>query len=153
MENYETLKTCAFTGHRILDSEFNVDKLEEVINNVLKKGYKTFLVGMAMGFDLKCFEILLTKRSYNIDIIACVPCKEQSKNYNKIEKERYEEFIKKADKIVYISNEYTNGCMQLRNRYMVDNSSLLIAYLKYFKGGSLYTVNYAKKKQKEIIFI
>ena len=34
------------------------DKLKEVIDDVIKKGYDTFLIGMAKGFDLKCFEIL-----------------------------------------------------------------------------------------------
>jgi uncharacterized phage-like protein YoqJ len=110
-------------------------------------------VGMALGFDLKSFNVLLKKRSYNIDIIACVPCKEQDKFFNKKEKEEYNNLIKKADKIIYVSNEYTNGCMQQRNRFMVDNSSLLITYFYYPRGGTLYTVNYAKKQNKEIINI
>ncbi len=154
MENYETQKTCSFTGHRVLSKEFDIDKLKEVINTMLIKGFKTFLVGMAMGFDMKCAEILLEKkREFNIDIIACVPCKEQSKFYKKQDKIRYDEYLKKLDKIVYFSDEYKEGCMQERNRYMVDNSSVLIAHLKYFKGGALYTVNYAKKKEKEIIYV
>ncbi len=154
MENFETKKTCSFTGHRILSKDFDVDKLKEVINIMLINGYKTFLVGMAMGFDMICAEILIEKkREFNIDIIACVPCKEQSKFYKKEEKIKYDECLKKADKIVYFSEQYTNGCMQERNRYMVDNSSVLIAHLRYFKGGALYTVNYAKKKEKEIIYV
>ncbi len=154
MENYETNKTCSFTGHRILSKDFDVDKLKEVINTMLINGYKIFLVGMAMGFDMFCAEILLEKkREFNIDVIACVPCKEQSKFYKKEEKTKYEEYLKKVDKIVYFGEEYKEGCMQERNRYMVDNSSVLIAHLKYFKGGALYTVNYAKKKEKEIIYV
>ncbi len=152
MDNFDIERTCSFTGHRILSKDFNINKLEEVINNILKKGYKTFLVGMAMGFDLKCFEILMSKKEeYNLDIIACIPCKEQSKYYNNKDKEIYEEYLKKADKIVCFSDEYVDGCMQIRNRYMVDNSSVLISHLRYFKGGALYTVNYAKKKNKKII--
>ena len=152
MENFNINKTCCFTGHRILSNDFNIDKLEEVINIMLKREFKTFLVGMAIGFDFKCFEILLSKKQkYNIDIIACIPCKEQSKFYKNKDKETYEEFLKKADKIVCFSDEYFNGCMQVRNRFMVDNSSVLIAHCKYFKGGAVYTLNYAKKKNKEII--
>lgn len=152
MENFDTKKTCSFTGHRILSKDFNVDKLEEVINDMLKRDFKTFLIGMAMGYDLKCFEILLSKkREFNIDIIACIPCREQSKYYKKNDKEIYQEYLKKADKIVCLNEEYTDGCMQQRNRFLVDNSSVLIAHCKYFKGGTLYTVNYAKKKNKEII--
>ena len=154
MIEFKIEKTCSFTGHRILEKSFNVNKLEEVINSVLITGYNTFLIGMAKGFDSKCFEILLRKKQEkDIKIIACVPCKEQDKYFTKIEKEKYKKYLEKADEIVYISEEYINGCMQQRNRYMVDNSSLLIAYLKYPKGGTFYTVNYAIKKQKEIIYI
>ena len=154
MENVNLEKTCSFTGHRILEKSFNVNKLEEVINTLLIKGYNTFLIGMAKGFDSKCYEILLLKKeNFNIKIIACVPCKEQDKYFTKAEKEEYKNFLKKADEVIYISEEYKNGCMQQRNRFMVDNSSLLIAYLKYPKGGTLYTVNYAKRKEKEIIYI
>ena len=154
MTDYDLKTTCCFTGHRILPKDFSVDKLNEVINNVLISGYRTFLVGMAMGFDLKCVEVLLEKkREYNVDIIACIPCKNQDKFFKNSDKENYQEYLKKVDKIVCFGDEYVNGCMQIRNRYMVDNSSTLIAYLKYFKGGALYTVNYAKKQQKEIIYV
>ena len=154
MGDFDLKTTCCFTGHRIIPKDFSVDNLNKVINNVLISGYRTFLVGMAMGFDLKCVEVLLEKkREYNIDIIACIPCKNQDKFFKNEDKERYQEYLKKVDKIVCFGDEYVNGCMQIRNRYMVDNSSVLIAYLKYFKGGALYTVNYAKKQNKEIIYV
>ncbi|MBR2377580.1 MAG: DUF1273 family protein [Clostridia bacterium] len=154
MADFDLKTTVSFTGHRVLRNDFNVDNLKEVINNLLIKGFRTFLVGMAMGFDLKCADVLLEKKKeFNIDVIACIPCKNQDKFFKNEEKDRYQEYLKKVDKIVCFSDEYTNGCMQIRNRYMVDNSSVLVAYLKYFKGGALYTVNYAKKQNKEIIYI
>ena len=154
MADFDLKTTVSFTGHRVLRNDFNVDNLNEVINNLLIKGFRTFLVGMAMGFDLKCAEVLLEKKKeFNIDVIACIPCKNQDKFFKNEEKDRYQEYLKKVDKIVCFSDEYENGCMQIRNRYMVDNSSVLVAYLKYFKGGALYTVNYAKKQNKEIIYI
>ena len=151
MLNIKIEKTCAFTGHRILGKDFNDEKLEETIVDIIKKGYDTFLVGMAIGFDNKCFNILKNLKRENIKIIACIPCKNQDKFFKNEDKERYQEYLKKVDKIVCFGDEYVNGCMQIRNRYMVDNSSVLIAYLKYFKGGALYTVNYAKKQGLEII--
>lgn len=154
MADFDLKTTVSFTGHRVLRNDFNVDNLKEVINNLLIKGFRTFLVGMAMGFDLKCAEVLLEKKKeFSIDVIACIPCKNQDKFFKNEEKDRYQEYLKKVDKIVCFSDEYENGCMQIRNRYMVDNSSVLVAYLKYFKGGALYTVNYAKKQNKEIIYI
>ncbi|MBO5712777.1 MAG: DUF1273 family protein, partial [Clostridia bacterium] len=109
----------------------------------------------AKGFDLKCFETLLEykRKNKNIEIIACVPCENQQEGYNLIEKQIYNNCLEKADKIITLNKEYFNGCMQQRNRFMVDNSSIIIAYMYAERGGTLYTVNYAKKKSKEIIYI
>lgn len=153
MTDFDISTTCCFTGHRVLKKDFDEQKLERVIDKLIKNGYKTFLVGMAIGFDLKVFEVLQTKKKYNIDIIACVPCKDQDKFYNKNQKEQYSEALKNADKIVYLCEEYYDGCMQQRNRYMVDNSSILVAYMYSKIGGTLYTVNYAKKKEKNVIYL
>ena len=153
MNDFDIFSTCAFTGHRILKKDFNQDKLSEIIDKVIKNGYKTFLVGMAWGFDLKVFETLLTKKNQNIDIIACVPCKNQEIYFKNSEKQKYINYLKKADKIVYVSNEYFEGCMQKRNRYLVDNSSLLIAYIYSNMGGTKNTVLYAEKKGKNIIYL
>lgn len=38
-----------------------------------------------------------------------------------------------------------------RNEWMVDNSDIVIAYIKHSWGGAVRTYNYATKKQKEII--
>lgn len=153
MTDFDIKTTCCFTGHRVLKKDFNVDRVKEIVEKLINNGYKTFLVGMAIGFDLKVFEILQDFKNKNIDVIACVPCKDQDKFYNKTQKEEYKEALKNADKIVYLSDEYFDGCMQQRNRYMVDNSSILIAYMYAKIGGTIYTINYAKKKEKNIIYV
>ena len=153
MSDFDISTTCCFSGHRVLKKDFNVDRINEIVDKLIKRGYRTFLVGMAWGFDLKVFEVLLTKKNNNIDIIACVPCKEQSTYFKKEEKQKYEEYLKNADKVVYVSTEYFDGCMQKRNRYMVDNSSILVAYLYSNIGGTKNTVSYAEKKGKNIIRI
>ena len=40
-----------------------------------------------------------------------------------------------------------------RKRHLVDNSSACISYLTENKGGTFYTVNYAKSKGVEVINI
>ena len=56
--------------------------------------------------------------------------------------------------MTYVSDtEYFNGCMQKRNQYMVDTSSVLIAVYDGVSGGTKNTVEYAKKKDKKIIVI
>lgn len=67
--------------------------------------------------------------------------------------EIYDDIKQKADKVVYTSQEYTRGCMHKSNRHLVDNSSACISYLTENKGGTFYTVNYAKSKGVEVINI
>lgn len=152
--DFDIKTTCCFTGHRVLRKDFDLKLLESVINNAIKKGYKTFLNGMANGFDRVCAALLTEiKKEKKIEFIACVPCKEQDKFFTEKQKEEYKYFLEKADDVVYLSNEYYNGCMQVRNRYMVDNSSLVIAYSKTDFGGTHYTVKYAEKQKKQIIYV
>ena len=153
MNDFDILTTCSFTGHRILKKDFNSEKLFNVIEKIIESGYRTFLVGMAWGFDLKVFETLLNFKNKNIDIIACVPCENQERYFKNSEKEKYLEYLKKADKVVYVSDKYFDGCMQKRNRYIVDNSSILVAYLYSNMGGTKNTVSYAEKQGKNIIYI
>ena len=61
--------------------------------------------------------------------------------------------LKKADVTFYTSTDYTPYCMQKRNMFMVDNCSVLLAYLRDNKGGTFNTVKYAEKNQKQIIRI
>ncbi len=146
-------KTCAFTGHRVLKKDIKLEKIDNIVDTLISQGYDTFLVGMALGFDLLCFERLLLKKNKNIKIIACIPCKGQEGKYPSKEKERYKNLLEQADEKLYMFEEYENGCMFVRNRFMVENSSVLIAYFYKKSGGTYYTVNYAEKRKKNIIYI
>lgn len=149
-----TAKTCAFTGHRTLYPDYRADKLEKTINETIKDGYDTFLIGMAVGFDTECFKILLKiRKEKKIKIVACIPCENQSARFNKAQKKEYFELLEKADEKIFISKEYSPVCMKKRNEFMVKNCSLLIAYLKRDYGGTKQTVNYALKKEKKIIYV
>ncbi|MDY6367632.1 MAG: SLOG family protein [Clostridia bacterium] len=146
-------KSCCFTGHRILYKDFNKRKVEKIIKDLINKNYDTFLVGMAIGFDTECAKILIElKKEYNIKIIACIPCKNQSARFNKAQKEEYNNLLEKVDERVILSEEYTPTCMKNRNEFMVNNSSVVVAYLKKDFGGTNQTVNYAEKNFKKIIY-
>lgn len=144
--------TCGITGHRRINQMLDKKKVEERLKNIiLNYGVDTFLIGMAVGFDTFCFNVLdQMKREINLRIIACVPCLDQDKNFNFFQKSEYQKLLKKADEIIVLSEEYTPYCMLKRNRFIVDNSSVLLAYLKEEKGGTKYTVDYAEKKGLKI---
>ncbi len=58
-----------------------------------------------------------------------------------------------ADEKIYVSEEYTKNCMFKRNMFMVDSASVLVAYLNTDRGGTFQTVNYAKRKNVNIIMV
>ena len=149
----DIIKSVAFTGHRQVEFDFDYKKLELFLQDLIEKGYQNFYIGMAVGFDSICFKTLeKLKRSYqHINLIACIPCLEQDKNFSFRQKESYRKMLEKADFKVLISQSYTPFCMQERNMFMVDNCSLLVCYMIKNSGGTYNTVNYANRTGIEVI--
>lgn len=150
----ENAKTCAFTGHRVLEKNFNDSNLRITIDYLLTQGYKYFLVGMALGFDTLCFDVLQEyKKNNKIKIVACIPCENQADKFNISQKKKYNEMLKLADYKVAIRKNYTETCMQLRNKFMIDNCSCVVAHIKRNYGGTAKTVDYAIQQQKKIYYV
>ena len=144
--------TVSVSGHRELYTDFDRAKLKEVFIKLIESGVDTFLIGMALGFDTECFHILEELKSdYNLRIIACIPCQTQSYKFSVKQKREYERMLNLADEKVYVSREYTPYCMMKRNRFMVDNSRVLVCYLRKASGGTFNTYKYAKNKDLPII--
>ncbi len=150
--------TACFTGHRKIPSE-QLDiialRLKNVIIELIKSGYIRFCVGGALGFDtLAANTVLSLKEDYpEINLILVLPCLSQSDKWDSADKETYEFIKERADEVIYASHERIRGCMHIRNRYLVDNSSACICYLTEKNGGTVYTVKYAKKKNLPVINI
>lgn len=146
--------TVCFSGHREMEKDFNAEYLYDLISSYIKKGMKNFLCGMAIGFDMLVFKILEQLKVKNdIKIIACVPCKNQSERYSKEQKAEYDKMLKNADEVIVLSDNYTPYCMMKRNKYMVDNSSVLIVYYRQKAGGTLNTLKYALENDLKIEYV
>ena len=147
-------RTCAFTGHRVMEKGFNIEELKDKISKLIGIGYDTFLVGMALGFDTLAFQTLEEFRTKNnIRIIACIPCLSQSYKFSNADKKEYDRMLKVADERIFVGQEYDKTCMRKRNEFMVNNSSCLIAYVRRDFGGSVSTVKYAVKKGVLVISV
>ena len=147
-------KTIAITGHRAINADFDREKLKNTLKKFIEKGFDTFLIGMAVGFDTMCFQELekLKEEKKDIRIIACIPCLTQSERFSKSQREEYERLLSIADDKILISKEYTKNCMQKRNEFMVNYACCVFAYLKRDFGGTKNTVEYAKKLNKMIVY-
>jgi len=150
-------KTCAFTGHRTLADGFSPRRLKREIKKLILQGVDVFYNGMAMGFDLLAAEktLELKKKYPHVRLILCIPCYQQERNFSQKDKGRYAAIYKNADERVYVSDTYYTGCMQKRNRYMVDRADALIAHCVKEEGGAAYTVRYFKKVKtgRDVIFV
>ena len=146
-------RTVALTGHRDLPDKFNKAKLKKLFLQFIEKGFDTFLIGMALGFDTVCFNILekIKNAGKKINLIACVPCLTQPLKFNIEQKKEYNRMLSVADGKIVLSENYTPYCMMNRNRFMVDNASVLIAFVNRNFGGSYSTVKYAEKNNVPIV--
>lgn len=168
-QEFEMLRktTCCFSGHRPQNLPWGCDELDKrcldirkrlrkEIIRAIKKGYKNFITGMALGFDTMCAEIVLElKKLYpDIQLIGAIPCKTQDKYWNVEDQKRYRNLIDKLDKIRCIYNTYIgSACMIERNRYMVNNSSLLISLYNGREGGTKKTIDCARQQNLNIVIL
>lgn len=148
-----------FTGHRPKGLPWGYDeetdsciKFKEdlfmILQNAILSGVDTFLTGMAEGFDMIGAETILKlkKQFPNIKLIAIVPCLGQEKFWKESQQKRYTEILSKCDDRVVLHKSYTDYCMNERNKYMVDHSSICIALFDGKPSGTGNTVRYAKEK-------
>lgn len=148
--------TCCFTGHRALppeEREAIAYQLEQTVIMLIQAGIRFFGAGGARGFDtLAAQTILKLRRKYpHIRLILVLPCLSQTQGWRDEDIKVYESIKTAADKVTYTSEKYTQGCMHKRNRHLVDHSSICVCYLTEDRGGTAYTVNYAKKQGLKVI--
>lgn len=149
----------SFTGNRNTQKTSDICwRLHERIEDYIKLGCKKFLCGGAAGADtLFSLSLIKHKEKYkDIKLILYLPCKNQDKLWSQEQKKQYKEILEKADEIIYVSEEYTETCMLLRNIKLIENSTHLLSIFDGVpKGGTHYTIQKALKAEniKEIYTI
>lgn len=162
------MSICAFTGYRPEKFPFGENEADprceqlkqELFCEILRmtrEGVSVFMSGMARGVDLWAAEAVLqiqnVKPSQKIELWAIVPYDRQPLAWSAKERARYQRILEQAARVEYISHDYYNGCLQKRNRYMVDHATHLLAVYDGQPGGTASTIRYARKKGLEITII
>lgn len=144
-------QTCCFTGHRDI-APYTPDTIFEqtkaIVTLLVSKGFKYFGTGGALEFDtIAAQAVLSVKETYpEVKLILVLPCENQTKYWKQQDIDVYNDIKLRADKVKVLAPHYYNGCMQKRNRHLVDCSSACICFLTKHEGGTAYTVDYAKQK-------
>lgn len=144
--------SCAFSGHRpekVTGAEARiVVELRKEIEQAIDDGYRMFLTGMSRGVDLWAADIVIELRRYNKDLkLMCViPFEGMEERWTVEWKKHFNMVRKKADLVQVLSNQYSPDAYQIRNAWMVNHASRLIAVFNGDQSGTANTIQYAQEK-------
>ena len=163
------IASCAITGHRPNYFKFGYDeehpdciKLKLAILRQIElfyhSGFTRFLTGGALGVDMWAAEIVIELMGLHKDMefYCVIPYEEQAARWSPPQRERYYTILSRSTRNILIGAQYTGYCYSKRNRYLVDNSDILMAVYdaaETKKSGTRSTVEYAHKKERGILFI
>lgn len=150
---------AAFTGHRSVSFPWMRDKsdkeyrrlkasLRAACTEAYKCGKRFFLSGMAEGFDLIAASCVLELEAElpGIALICVFPYASADPSQQRI--------AERAHGSIILTEEYSSGCMQLRNRFLTDRSSLLIAFYDgRAEGGTFDTLKNAVDSGKAVVLL
>ena len=149
--------TACFTGHRpekLTQSEEQVRKaLREGIQQALNWKYTVFISGMAPGVDIWAAEEIfaLKKEKPELRLICAVPYDGFSNGWDTEWKQKFDAITAAADEVHFICLKSSRSAPVIRDRWMVDRSSLVIAAYNGEKGGTKTTVEYAESKKTRVL--
>lgn len=149
--NRHPAATAAFTGHRTYCGEASA-ALRCAVGTLYAEGFRTFLSGMAAGFDLAAAEAVLECRRTlpGLRLVAVVPFEGQQNRFSSRDRELFERIIAAADETVVLSAHYHKGVYMLRNDYLVAHAARIVAWFDSSPGGTFYTLRRAVQAGRRI---
>ena len=149
-------KTCCFSGHTNLPTKKIrqiILRLNKEVDILIQNGVNNFVSGGVPGFDHIASSLVITKKEQGKDVrlIFALPYHNYEKNWADKQKQLFYGLLSEADEIRYVSDNYEDGCIKKRNRYLVENSAYCICALTKKLSETALTVEYAKKQGLQII--
>lgn len=136
------------TGHRPDKLGGYGDDASLLLEATAVKALKFFqpesvITGMALGWDIA---IAKACRELGIPYVAAVPFRGQESRWPPKSQEIYRTYLAKAASIVYVCEDgYAAWKMQVRNKYIVDNSDTLLSLWNGdVSGGTFNCLKYAR---------
>ena len=159
--NCTALKSLCFTGHRELPPVRTaayrqlVADTEAVLRCTIAQGARKFYCGGAEGFDLLCGQLVLLEKERHLDmqLILLLPYTGFGESFSPQDRAELRRQKRAAEEVIYLSAHYFPGCMALRNRQLVADADLCVAYLRHGQSGTAQTVGYAREKGIEVVYV
>lgn len=147
----ELSATVAFSGHRTYCGQAD-DALHRTVAEAYACGCRTFLSGMAVGFDLAAAEVVSACREElpGMRLVAVVPFEGQQTHFSEADRLRFERLAAGADETVILSPRYHRGVYAVRNDFLVAHASRLIVWFDGSPGGTHYTVRRALRAGRRV---
>lgn len=135
-------------GYRIPNPVFR-EIYNQLESALIARGPELVLTGMALGVDQWAARICLT---HGIPFDAIIPFRGFETRWPSHAQAEFQELCSRAAHVHYVvdTREYRAAYLYRRNAWMVDHSSLLIAVWNGSPGGTANTVEYARRRGKEV---
>lgn len=153
------MRRCCFTGHRPekltrMEQEIK-SNLEHEIRRAIDDGFNVFITGMARGVDIWAAEIVLQIRQTGVPVrlICASPHQGFEELWSSEWQHRYNAVLEAADLARFICPRYSRGCFQVRNEWMVNHSSRVLAVFNGQPSGTKNTIDYAYRQGVPVIII
>jgi len=148
----------AFTGHRPdklggykLPNDTYIRVCQKIDAALKELKPEKIITGMALGVDQWAASIA---HRLGIPFLAAIPFEGQENAWPESSRKTYRLLRKlAAEEVIVSQGGYSADKMQVRNIWMVDNCTKLIAVWDGTKGGTGNCVEYAKSVNREIYYI
>ena len=145
------MKACSFFGHRDTpQTEELKQKVRETVERlIVEEGVDTFLFGSRSKFDELCHMVVTELKekyphiNYNV-VLAYMPAEKEAWNPYEFGETMLPEGIESV---------HPRYAISWRNKWMVNESDVVVAYITHSWGGAAKYVETASKRNKEIINI
>lgn len=154
-------KFCTISGIDLSKTSFGFDEkhhdcislklmLLRKISELNSIGITDFICNCEIGIPLWVAEtILFLKNQQSIHLNVAVPYENQAMRWVDEWRERYYNIHAQADSVVMLETKFTDTCYHECDRFMVDNSDMLL-----FVGNSHFSIiQYAKQNNKTVLLM
>lgn len=129
------------------------EKAVEEIEKLRSDGVKNFISALEEGVDLFAADYISRTKKENETLECAVAFEEQAKNYSEKQREDYFSLCEKCDTLSFVSRKRNFGCKTKRDRYMIEQSDIVLCFWDKFAPYTGELLQFAVTKNKKIVYI